>query len=494
MKAAPPALMSLSILVLAMSSSGGTRSDDPIVLDGSFDDWTDVETAAVDPADAPGAELDFGEIKVSHDREYVHLLVNVGREVNVQQLQGSALLIFDADGNARTGTNRFEMDGIDFALRLTAPSQRRSPMGLALYAPTQRGDERVSPYAAGVAFAPTHASQVVEFRFERGARFAGSPPIFQGRRFRCKLLAFDTSGTLGDHTDAIDYRLDGGPRTEDRPDHADPLARAEDAAVRLMTWNVERGKLIREPDAFLRCVRALEPELILFQELQHDSSAEQLQTLLNRDNPGSANPWRVVFGAGGGDLRCAVAARAEVTEVSAMRLVAFPGNPDRTVRVSGALITMGERRLLAASIHLKCCGGIGGREDGTRQTEVELIGQSLRAALADTPVQGIVIGGDFNLVGGRGPLDTLLDATGLDVARALQIDGRTAATWSDDGQPFIPGRLDYVLCGHGLDRANAFVMDTRDIERGWLTRHMLRPEDGRATDHMPVVVDLRWSE
>ena len=61
----------------------------------------------------------------------------------------------------------------------------------------------------------------------------------------------------------------------------------------------------------------------------------------------------------------------------------------------------------------------------------------------------VLIGGNFNLVGSRDPIDVLLNA-GLHVdgspladVRALSLDGRTNATWRGiGGGRFTPGRLD----------------------------------------------------
>ncbi len=39
------------------------------------------------------------------------------------------------------------------------------------------------------------------------------------------------------------------------------------------------------------------------------------------------------------------------------------------------------------------------------------------------------------------------------------------------------------------------VMDTRDLEPRWLQRHELRADDtASASDHLPLVADLRWIE
>jgi endonuclease/exonuclease/phosphatase family metal-dependent hydrolase len=111
----------------------------------------------------------------------------------------------------------------------------------------------------------------------------------------------------------------------------------------------------------------------------------------------------------------------------------------------------------------------------------------------------VVIAGDLNLVGSRRPLDLLadgLDGDGSDlaVAEAYQIDNLSNATWSNADQPFVAGRLDFLLYADtNVEPVGAFVMDTRDMAPPWLDRHGLRLDDtASASDHLPLVVDLRW--
>ena len=78
---------------------------------------------------------------------------------------------------------------------------------------------------------------------------------------------------------------------------------------------------------------------------------------------------------------------------------------------------------------------------------------------------GLVIGGDFNLVASPLPLDILrLDGQGLlgphasgdlQDAEPLHLDGRDAYTWYDADSSFTPGKLDYVLTGVIWNRSAA---------------------------------------
>jgi exonuclease III len=109
----------------------------------------------------------------------------------------------------------------------------------------------------------------------------------------------------------------------------------------------------------------------------------------------------------------------------------------------------------------------------------------------------VVIGGDWNLVGSREPLDIArggadLDNSELDVARALVLGDAAMYTWRDAATGFPPGRLDVIVYSDSsAEVVNAFVLDTGRLADRALARMGLDRTDSRASDHLPVVVDLR---
>ena len=112
-----------------------------------------------------------------------------------------------------------------------------------------------------------------------------------------------------------------------------------------------------------------------------------------------------------------------------------------------------------------------------------------------------MIGGDLNLVGGYRPLEILetgldVDGSSLVVAAPRQLDGRSNATWSDVEQPFVPGRLDYLLYGdRSLEEAGSFVLQAADVDERWRAEHGFAADATEAvSDHFPVVLDLRWRD
>ena len=479
-----------------------------IVIDGRFDDWASVPIALADPADALKAAVDFGEVRISHDDRFVHLLVDFGRTVNVQKLDGTVLLLLDCDGNRVTGRSMHGLGGVDVIIDLTPPNAEfpdRAGAGVGLRSTTYQPDpqdtaaRRLSPYDIGFTFAPTYASDQFELRIRRGVVLPQTAATFTGDRFTGKLLFRDRAGRLQDETGTFSYELAPVNRSA-KPQARDPLSRAGDAGLRIVSWNVKQGALLTNSEPFGRVLAAVDPDVILLQELTDRNTAGQIKGFLNRWLPHNGpQEWHVVFGAGGGNLRCAVASRVELRIVEPLQLIWYPDWPDHAVRAVGAIVERAGKRLLIVSIHLRAGGRAGSYKDRTRQVEADAIRRAIQQAASGQPYDGLIVAGDFNLVGSRQPLDLVaegLDADGsaLAVAEAYQLDGLSNATWSDPDEPFVPGRLDYLLYSDAtLTLARAFVLDSRDLNPRWLDRHGLKLDDtASASDHLPLIADVKW--
>lgn len=502
-------------LVVGVATRAGTPDAPPsapgtpalIVIDGAFDDWEAIPPAVIDPPDNPAGPVDIGAIRVTDDPAFCDLAIDLGRSVNLQRLEGRLLLLVDADGDTTTGMRQYDLDGVDAIVVFTPPDTRKEGQpgrGVSVRLPGPEA-EAVSPYDWGVQFAPTYAADRAEVRLLRGATLAGRGPLLIGDTATFRAVVLDRAGAVRDTTDPITHHFatrfaspdSGGQRGGD----IDPIVRhGRSAACRLLSWNGELGALFTRAEHFARVLRALSPEIVAFQELTDASSAAQVESWLNEHVPGPT-PWRCVFGEGGGDLRTAVAARIPISVVPGAERVRYvdTGGTEREVRATLAAVECAERTMLVVSIHLKCCGHAGSREDFQRLDEAEALRRAITTACGVRDIDGVVVCGDFNLVGTRHPLDRLLLATDIDggdlaVVEAFQLDRRSNATWVDARQPFTPGRLDFLIYSDStLDVINAFVFDSTDLDSASLDRHGLHVEDtALASDHLPLVADFSW--
>jgi len=505
-----------TIIALAFTclAASACAAGPPIVIDGEFDDWSDVDTAQSDPADAPGAFIDFRNIRATADSQFVHLQVDFGNVVNIQKLPGSAYIFFDADGNPRTGRTMYGLEGVDIAVVLTAPNARnpdRDGAGVAVESATFKpGPEHahkptgmISPYAVGFTFGPTYASQTYELRIERGVQIPKTPQLFTGDSFGVALVAFDQDRNLLDETTPLRVELPRLDRNGEGADESVTLDRADDTDFRLVSWNVEFSALLRNPQHFVPILRALKPDIILLQELDEKTTTAQLTQFVNQHlRTSSDQRWTALVAPGGGNLHSGIATHLPMRTIEPLMRLPYRDRPDYTTRHGSALIRAGGRNILATSIHLRCCGSMNSREEEIRLMEVDIIGDALRAVFNDNrdDIDAMLIAGDFNLVGSRTPLDNMVesldvDQSDLSIAQPLQLDQRTNATWSDPDQPFVPGRLDYVLYSDAtVHPVRSFVVDARDLPKRQRRALGITAEStARASDHLPVVVDFAWN-
>ena len=273
------------------------------------------------------------------------------------------------------------------------------------------------------------------------------------------------------------------------PDVALPQRPAK--AVRVVSWNVLRGSPMKSPGPFSRVLRALQPDVVLVQEWDDVDGGVLVEWF--EENIGPRPPWHAVTGPHG----VAVVSRLPLAALDLGDLVLPHGAPGggEPVQFAAAVVATRLGDVLVASAHLTCCGSAGDERDRRRVAEVSVV----RHALLGLPVEQrrfLAVGGDINLVGSRIPLDRLddnLDADGTDLTPAPTrvLGDRAFYTWTDADSEFSPGRLDWLLYSDATLRgANSFAVDPARLSDRSLERAGLQPPDSRASDHLPIVVDL----
>lgn len=300
----------------------------------------------------------------------------------------------------------------------------------------QDGREK-SPYEIGVVFAPTTASTAFEVRINKPT---SAPP---------KQFSF-------------------APSSED--------------TVRVISWNVKFGQLLDQKDRGARILKALQPDILLLQELDGDDTPEMLGTFLAESLGGS---WHVHMSTGTGEKRHHQLRSVVATKLKSVELDTENITPRKTVMAN---IQVRDKTITFASLHLRCCGGPDSEAEQQRREEAI----QLRSAIDGVDSDGVIIAGDWNLVATNQPLLTV-QQDDFSVVQALQPDGLLSATWSDTTSSFTPGRLDWMLVSTDIIKVQrGFVLDTADLDSETLKRHHLRSGDtAKISDHLPLVADLR---
>jgi endonuclease/exonuclease/phosphatase (EEP) superfamily protein YafD len=468
-----------------------------IVIDGELADWDTVPTLLVDPSEnGPGA-VDLGEVRIGSDDSAVYFALDFGRTVNAQAMQGSVRLELDTDGDAATGGVESGMAGADRTIVFSSHRLFGGPVG--------SGVETTSPgvYGIGFDYAPTWASRYFEVRIDRTA--------FTADTLRGRLSYMTPDGATADETDVFTAALRPPVGRSARQADAAAVSRSPDAELRLLSWNVGDRGPVTATEAFDRLMRALEPDVILLDEVARDIDAEWFERLF----ASFGGNWTVVRGESGGRQTALIASRLPLEPVASLASVEYPDSiyrlsesssrqlqldlatgPADRMPVLGAMLETGSSRLLLVTLDLPCCGYAGSAEDQARIVMADAINRAVSETVAAADPTGVIVAGDFNLVGSRTPLDRLL--TGLDPAdgdlapvRALRSNGASAATWWNPSDRFPPGRLDWVLHSQTLEPVRAFVFDASDVTAAAAQSLGIEAADSDAvSDHRPVIVDF----
>lgn len=495
------------IVVLAgpvTPAAGGSLAR--VVSDGVYDDWSGVPVAFTDPTGDHGTSVvDIRNVWLANDEDYVYVRFEVGSLVHRDESQLN--IYFDVDRNAATGWP-VQNIGSDFVLQFH--EHRGEEQTSSTFAASRLEHADLSYVAA-----PTVGAVEYELRIRRDVVLPiRGTEIFAGLDFDIVFEGQNSGGSsrewapddLGGHH----YTLAAGTLP---PYSTISLEKDNPAFVRTVSWNMLWGGLIERPEPFNRILAALEPDIILFQEAA-DIQWWEIRNRLNEILPlGGGAQWQVYWANNN-----AVASRwsssmwagdtiPSTNRGQAMALVDLP-DADH------------DADLYVINAHFKCCGGMGGSEDDQRQTQSDAEVNWFRDLRepggyvdlpADTP---FFIAGDFNMVGGPQPLETLLDGNILDestfgsdsppdwdgsnLADAVPWHNAAPAayTWRSETSWYPPGRLDYFLYTDSvMSVAKSFVLDTEDMSAGNLAAYGLLTQDSaEASDHLPIIVDFNLGE
>jgi exonuclease III len=296
----------------------------------------------------------------------------------------------------------------------------------------------------------------------------------------------------------------------------------QDSGIRVLSWNVSSNAFVRQPDDFRALLRWAHADIVMLDEVRPNADAGKLRKVLADVETGHETAWNIDYGTSGGRQRGVIASRLPLESLpefsenipypeDAMAYILEAMSPteransdlsmDHGIPVNGAVVLVGERRLLVVVADLQCCGDDRSSwQEYRRRVESREIRRVIRQVLERTEVDGVIFAGDFNLVNSTFPLAILAGPippphSGLLAAEVYHLDGTTAWTWDGRRTPFPSGTLDYQLYGPwSLYIRESVIVDTEDMTPGELEQFGLRPESsGRLSRHRPVLVEYGWN-
>lgn len=460
-------------------------------MDGHLDEWDSRPVLYTDAAGDGGVSgIDFGELKITHDEQYVFFSLEVGSLINLQD-NNELTLYLDTDENAATG---LAIAGIGAELEYTLGTRSgfvRLPGTLPIY-----HDD------IGLVSSPTVSSTRFEIAINRMSSISGTP-VFPSTGF--KLVVKDKAGSgdiLPVGTGGVSYTF-SDVILPSLPAYS--LHKKQASDLRIISYNVLSDGLFdsgRVP-SFIRILEALDPEIIGFQEIYNFSAQQVANQMENILPSGPGEAW--YFGEAGPDVHA----------ISRYPILAtYPIAGSNSGQGNGAfLIDLPDpaTELLYIVAHTPCCSN-----DAGRDIEIDAIMAFVRDAKAGTgPLQltsgaPIIISGDMNLVGNPEQLASLQTGNIIDEATfgpdfAPDWDGTDLAdsspyatgepmayTWYNEGSTFSPGKLDVTIYSDSrLILQNAFTLFTPSLPADSLTAYGLLATDALiASDHLPLVTDF----
>jgi len=420
-------------------------SQNRILIDGIFDDWDELPVIYSDAkGDGGFSGVDFGQLQIYNDEQYLFFLLETGTEINLQDLNDVTIYL-DTDDNTNTG---FSVNGIGAELAYNF------------------GNRSGSFYGAGNSFeifhndvnlitAPTVTSKQFEISIKRDITLLGFR-VFQNDDIK---IVFKDDSVNGDllpaPNEALLYTFTSN-NLEPLPGYS--IQKLHDSDLRIVSYNVLFNGLFDQSriSAFTRIFQAIQPDIIGFQEI-YDFTSEQVANQMESILPSTNNQqWH--HAKEGPD--CHAISRYPIVGSA---LIAG-NNQDGGNGAFFINVPNIEEEILLIVAHPPCCAN-----NVERQIEVDLIMEFLREAKngnGPMPIEAgtpIIILGDMNLVGDYRQLETLLSGDIYDESTYgpdfnpdwngnnlldsnLYVTGAPFSyTWYNEGSSFSPGKLDYII-------------------------------------------------
>ena len=481
--------MSIIIITLFIPLLAQAQSK-RILLDEDFSDWENIDVSYTDPTgDQTSGSIDFGKLWIGNDDAYLFMRIEVGAEINLQDLNEIVLFI-DTDNNPSSGLS---VSGIGADLEFVF-GQRSGTARL------NGSFNSIRHIDIGLVSSPTVSSTQFELGIRRDAVISGKP-LFTGNKLK---VAFKSSpegeDNLPNEAGGVKYEFISAVY-ETLPPYS--ITKTNNDYLRVMSYNVKTDGFFEsnKKPAFTRIIRAIRPQIIGFQEIYNHTSQQ------------TANEVELIIPSLEGEYWYHSKNIADIVTVSR-----YPITQTFSIEGNGAfLIDLRpdyDSDLLFISAHPPCCSNNEGR-----QREIDAMMAFVRDAkepggiLTLSQNNPIIIVGDMNLVGFAQQRKTLLtgdivnedqygsdfipdwDGTGLEDTKPFTTNLPATFTWYDEGNSFSPGRLDYIVYTNSIiQEKNSFALFTKRLPADTLTRYDLVTSDAvTASDHLPIVSDFEMT-
>lgn len=460
-----------------------------LLINDEFGDWNEVNFSHLDPeGDQTNGIIDFRMVKTANDSNNIYFYFETTAEINLQE-QNQISLYIDCDNNSSTG---LQIAGIGAELQYTFGTRSGS---VRLNGQTTS----VRHHHVGMFSAPTITSDKFEIAFNRNVKINNNL-LFTSNTI--KFVLRDNSGgdQVPNSSGGIEYTFSNSNINSTLPSYS--IKKLNNSHIRFLSYNVELDGFFDQSKSqfFSRVIKAINPDIIGFQEIYNNSSLAAAQKVEEILPSSSGQQW--YHAKVNPDI--IIVSRFPIQSVAAI-----DGNGAFLLNLENSYNT----KMLVIVAHTPCCAN-----NDARQLEIDAIMAFIRNAKNGTGqinlVYGtpIVIMGDMNLVGYSQQLKTFLegdiineniygpdfnpdwDESHFKDAKPIITNKPGAFTWYDTGSSYPPGRLDYqIYSGSVLEKKNGFALFTPSLPNDTLTFYQLQVNDvTSAADHLPIITDFQF--
>ncbi len=453
-----------------------------VFLDENYDDWQNIDVIHEDPTgDGVFSNIDFRRVWASNDEKFLFLRIETGEEINLQDNQNITVYI-DVDNNPSTGIS-IENIGAEILYNFGQRSGQ-------IY--NGNNSINVGHNDVGVFSSPTVSSDEFEIAIRRQYSNSISFDYFIDGEIKF-IFKNGSNGDQVPNENALSYSLDNSLNTENIPFEFEK----ELSDFRLLSYNVRFDNLFENNSGAsqLRLIKAVNPDIIAFQEI-YDHSSQETSLLIENTFPNQT--WF-----------------HSKVEPDIIMVSKHPIKEKEASDGNGFfLIEIDDQDVLIINAHLPCCDN-----DTDRQVEIDKILSKIRdlkngvgpfELIENTP---IILLGDLNLVGDYENQRTLIegdiannngfgpdfnpdwDGSTFKDAKPVTTNLPMHITWYSPGSSFAPGRLDYqIYTASVLNVNNSFSLFTNALSIESLNELSLEINDSmNGSDHMPLVVDYSFN-
>jgi len=461
-----------------------------IKIDGDFSDWQTTPDYSDTVGDIGSGTVDFKDIFIANDENYLYIRFSITNKVDIDR-EGKTILYIDTDNNSSTGES---INGIGADLVWKFASKKGTFYG-------NNGSETVYWTDLDYLQSSIISTSEYELRFKRDA-VINEENVFSSDTIKIVLAdkTGDTDNDFAPDSNSIIYTFDNGAV---EPYVSINIDKENSNYIRVLTFNVahdyenNEDAMWEEPQAsaISRILNALEPQIILFQEI-NTHNADETTTKLEELYPApSGYSWHTIS-----YYDSKISSLYPITQEDHFA----NGN------IGGLIDLPAEYQtdIYLFCCHLKALSGY----DETRQKEADTIMQFVRDDIKQNLPNGtpVIIGGDMNFVDGDGPLHTFItgdiydnstygddfspDWDNTDFTEIRILHSHAPVNYTEiPSTSYFPGKLDYFIYSDAgnLSIAKKFILKTSELPSDVLSNHGLNADDTDvASDHLPVVLDL----